>query len=96
MIVRSFCRFNPDTNYTPEQAAELARRINAGEIGIPRTDGTPYYRFMGWRFDIGRRPFLIEYAHGGFSRKYARSIGELRAALYLSRKDKVIADPFSR
>jgi hypothetical protein len=77
-------------------AAALAIKIERGEFIPCNQSGERYYRLGGWCYDVGRKPFLVEYFHGGFERKWAKSVKELRIACYLKRVDRVIADPFWR
>ena len=92
-IVKSFHRFNPNSDFTQEQAAELARQINEYEVRIPDTAGARLYLFQGWCFDIGNKPYLIDYG-SSIVRKWARGIGALRRSLHLSPDERVVADPF--
>ena len=94
-IVKSFHRFNPNSDFTPEQAAELARQINDYELRIPDTKGARLYLSQGWAFDIGNKPYLIDYGTS-IVRKWARGIGALRRSLALSRDERVVADPFEK
>lgn len=79
---------------TPEQAAAISRRIESGEVVPINNHGERFYKLGGWCYDIGRKPFLVEYAHGHIQRQWALSVGELRKACYLNRNDKVVPDPF--
>lgn len=79
---------------TPEQAAKLAERIESGDFVPCNSHGERYYKSMGWCYNIGRKPYLIQHSHGDISRGWAASIKELRKALYLTKADKVVPDPF--
>lgn len=80
---------------TFEQAEALAKRIEALEfVPLCSSAGDRFYKSGGWCYDIGRKPFLVEYSHGHIQRHWAMSISELRKACYLSRSDKVVPDPF--
>jgi hypothetical protein len=92
-IVKSVTKFNPTTDFTEAQVQEVVRIINAGSI--PDTRGGRYYLFMGWRFDIGNRPYLVQHADGHIERCWAQCIGALRKSLHLTRNDRVVADPFA-
>lgn len=83
-----------EVSTTREQAAAFAKNIEDGVVTPHNAHGERYYKLGGWCYDVGRKPYLIEYAHGGFERKWARSVSELRNACYLRRADKVIQDPF--
>jgi len=89
-----YWKFNEDSDFPEEKAQQIADRIQSGEYNPPNDYGSKYYKFMGYCFDVGRKAYLIEYEHGSFERKYAKSIGELRDCCYLSKNDKVILDPF--
>lgn len=79
---------------TFELAEAQAKRIEAGDFVPMNQHGERFYKVGGWCFDIGRKPFLVEYSHGHIWRLWAMSVGELRKACYLSRNDKVVPDPF--
>lgn len=79
---------------TQEQAKIFAEKIESGEVIPMNNHGERFYKLMGWSFDIGRKPYLVQYAHGSIERHWALSVTELRRACYLSRNDKVVADPF--
>lgn len=79
---------------TEEQAAALAKRIESGEVVPMLQYGERFFQRGGWCFDIGRKPYLVEYSHGYIQRHWALSVGELRKACCLSRNDRVVADPF--
>ena len=89
-----FWKFNPNTRCTQERAANYANKIATGEISPVNDDCGRWHHQAGWAFDIGRKPYLIEAADGSIYRRWARSVGELRKALYLKRSEQVIADPF--
>ena len=90
-VVIDFWKFNPDTGYSEEQAAKKAKDL---EHHAPRCTGSDrYFKFMGWAFDIGRKPYLIE-ADGYIERVWGRSVDDVRFGLSLSRKVPVVADPF--
>ena len=95
-IVKSYRKFNPASDFTDKQARELADGINSGTLSIPLTNGNQCYCFMGWIFDIGRKPYLVEYNHGCITRYYGRSVADIRNGLKLSPKDRVVADPFQK
>lgn len=80
---------------THADAEALAKRIEAGEFVPHNSHGECYYKLGGWCYDIGRKPYLIEYSHGHIQRAWALSIAELRAACHLSRHDRVVPDPFA-
>lgn len=92
-IVKSFHRFNPNATLSQTEAAEIARQINSGERGIPDTAGANFYLFQGWCFDIGNKPYLIDYG-SSIVRKWGRGVGALRRSLHLSAAERVVADPF--
>jgi hypothetical protein len=79
---------------THEQAEALARRIEAGDFKPANQHGEMLYKSGGWAFDLGRKPYLVQYADGHIQRAWASSVAELRESCYLSRRDKVVADPF--
>lgn len=79
---------------TLEQAEALAKRIEAGDFVPFNQHGERYYKLGGWCYDIGRKPFLVEYSHGDIQRQWAMSIGELRKTCHLNRNCKVVPDPF--
>ena len=83
-----------DVDMTHDDAQKLAYRIEKGEFVPKNSHGERYYRTGGWCFDIGRKPYLVEYAHGHIQRHYAMSVAELREACYLKRADKVVPCPF--
>jgi hypothetical protein len=91
-IVKSYERFNEASDFTLAQASEVAALINAGRI--PDTRGGRYHCFMGWRFDIGNKPYLVQRADGHIHRHWGQSISALRKSLYLTQRDRVVADPF--
>jgi hypothetical protein len=91
-IVKSVRKFNLDTSFTSAEVDELVRSINAGRI--PDTRGERYYKFMGWEFDIGNKPYLVQHEHGPIHRQWAQSITALRKSLHLTQHDRVVADPF--
>ena len=92
-IVKSFHRFNPNATLSQTEAAEIARQINSGERGIPDTGGSKLYLVGGFAFDIGNKPYLIDYG-SSIVRKWARGVGALRRSLHLSAAERVVADPF--
>ncbi len=92
-IVKSFHRFNPNATMSQAEAAELARQINEYEVRIPDTAGARLYLVGGFAFDIGNKPYLIDYG-SSIVRKWARGIGALRRSLHLSAAERVVADPF--
>jgi hypothetical protein len=73
----------------------VARRIESGEFVPPNHGGVRYYKSMGWCFDVGRKPYLINYAYGHIERNWASSVRELRHVLALRRADRVVLDPFA-
>jgi hypothetical protein len=79
---------------TEVHAAALAKRIESGEVAPMNQHGERFYKLGGWCYDIGRKPYLVQYAHGHIERHWALSVAELRRACYLSRNDKVVPDPF--
>lgn len=91
--VLSYRKFNLDAATCPDQAAKKARDL---EHHMPRAswDGR-FFKWMGWEFDIGRKPYLIE-SEGHIQRVWGRSVDDVRIGLSLSRKVKVVADPFAR
>jgi hypothetical protein len=89
-----FWKFNKQCAVSLAWAEDYARKITTGEISPVNVDGARWHLNRGWAFDIGRKPYLIEAADGSIYRRWARSVGELRKALYLKRSERVIADPF--
>ena len=88
-----------DVPTTFEQASAFACKIKAGEAKAKASDpGGRLYKVGGWCFDLaelaGFKPYLVEHSYGGFSRGWAKSVADLREAMYLSRKDRVALDPF--
>lgn len=83
-----------EVSMTLQDAQALASQIEAGTIRPVNSYGERFYKLGGWCFDLGRKPYLIEYTHGQIERKWALSVAELRQACYLKRGDKVIPDPF--
>jgi len=93
-IVKSYWRFNPESSFTKEEAAKLAQKINECSTGIPKTDGQRYWRFMGWSFNLGRKPYLVDDGDS-ITRRYGRSVGDVREGCDLSRSARVVEDPFA-
>jgi hypothetical protein len=91
-VVKGFWKFNPGADFTEAQAAQVAAQINAGRF--PDTKGERFYKVMGWEFDVGNVPYLVQYEQGAIHRHWARCIGALRRSLHLTRGDRVVADPF--
>lgn len=91
--VLSYWKFNPGSETSPDQAANKAKDL---EHHMPRANwGDRYFRWMGWEFNIGRKPYLIE-TDGCIQRVWGRSVDDVRIGLSLSRKVKVVADPFAK
>ena len=91
--VKSYWKFNPDAATSPEQAAKKAADL---EHHMPRADWVyRFFKWAGWEFDIGRKPYLIE-TEAGIQRVWGRSVDDVRIGLSLGRKTKVVADPFNR
>jgi hypothetical protein len=80
---------------THEDAAAIAKKIERRELVPIASIGERYYKLGGYCYDIGRKPYLIQYAHGSIARAWALSVSDLRLGLGLSRKDKVALDPFA-
>ena len=78
---------------TPEEAQELADRIQRGQY-VPSADWEQFYKCGGYAYDIGRKAFLIHHYYGGYSEGWAMNIKQLREDLCLSRRDHVIENPF--
>lgn len=91
--VLSYRKFNLDSAVSPEQAAKKAKDL---EHHMPRAtcDGR-FFKWMGWEFDIGRKSYLIE-SDGRIQRVWGRSVDDVRIGLSLSRRVRVVADPFAR
>jgi len=81
---------------TAEQAAAIARQIEVGDFVPGNSSGERFYKLGGYCYDLGRKPYLVEYAHGHIQRHWALSRKELRTACHLRRRDKVVSDPFYR
>lgn len=94
-VVCSYWKFAHHDNVpSVEFAMSLAKRIEEGEFVPTNNCGERYFKSMGWCFDVGRKPYLIQYAHGEIHRSWAMSVAELRESCGLSRRDKVVQDPF--
>ena len=92
-VVKSFWKYIPESAFTHEQAAAKAKDL---EHHAPVCTGPErYFRYLGWEFDIGRRPFLIEWA-GGIHRVWGRSVDDVRKGFSVPRKAKIADDPFSK
>lgn len=79
---------------SPRRWIGCAAKIESGKFVPMNNYGERFYKSGGWCFDIGRKPFLVEYSHGHIERKWALSVKELRSACYLTCNDKVVPDPF--
>ncbi|MBC3871736.1 hypothetical protein [Undibacterium oligocarboniphilum] len=91
----TFWKFvNHTISTTPEEARALAEKIESGEFVPHNNHGERFYKWMGYCYDIGRVPYLIQYSHGSIERAWGLSVKEIRESLYLKRSDKVIPDPF--
>ncbi len=96
----SFWKFvSWEVNITPSQAASFAEDIKSGRKVRPCDPGGRFFKMGGWCFDLcelaGYKPYLIKYHEGGIEQAWGRNVGELREQLYLSRRDKVAANPFA-
>ena len=91
--VRCFWKFNPDSAFGHAQATAKAADL---VHHVPACTGDErYFNHMGWAFDIGRKPFLVE-CDGQIYRVWACSTDDARKGLSLPRKARIVCDPFSK